>query len=437
MRWTPRSLFGRNALLIVVLIVLGQLASGLLMRQMMIEPRLDQIADGVARSVVAVRAGIMALPPAQRADFVDGFNRRSLAAAGTAPGAATGFRLPLSPIERSFVRSVSARLERQGVEAVWRREAGGSLALRLSLEGVDHWVVIPGVLPAREFTGAWIAVSVVSALLALAGGLWFQRRLNRPLMQMVAAATTLAHGRQPEPLPEDGPTEVATLGRSFNRMVASLQQAERERALMLAGVSHDLRTPLTKLRLGVEILGGAQEAAVTTSMIRSIEEMDLIVGQFLDFARNEQDGEPLEAASLDQLAAEVGAQYADHGKPLTLTLGQTPAVPLRQRALRRVMVNLIENAWRHGRAPVGLSTGADAGSVWFEVSDRGDGVAPAEVETLLQPFRRGEKARGGPPGAGLGLAIVQRVVKEHGGSFELRPRAGGGTLARVSLLRLG
>ncbi|CAN5670667.1 two-component system sensor histidine kinase EnvZ [soil metagenome] len=439
MNWKPRTLFGRNALLIVALIVLGQLVGALLLREMVLKPRLEQIADSVARNVGAIRAGLLALPPAQRPAFVDGFNKRALAsmAAGGAAQTLEHPRILLSPLERGFVRSVSVRIAQQGVEAVWRREAGGSLALRLSLEGAEHWIVLPGVLPAREFTGAWLAVSAVSALIALGGALWFQRRLNRPLVRVVEAAQTLAKGRAPEPLPEDGPTEVATLGSSFNQLVGSLQQADRERALMLAGVSHDLRTPLTKLRLGIEIVGGAIEPVIATSMTRSVEEMDAIVGQFLDFARSDGSGEPSEMVSLDALAAEVGAAYADHGKAVSMatSAGGAPAVRVRPKAMRRVMTNLVENAFRHGRAPVQIATGADEGEVWFEVSDRGDGIAPEDAEALKQPFRRRENARDGPAGAGLGLAIVQRVVLSHGGRFDLLPQSGGGLRARVMLPR--
>jgi len=434
----PRSLFGRNALLLVALLVIGQIGSALVVRQMVLKPRLEQIADSVARNVGAIRAGLVALPASQRPAFVNGFNQRAMAtSAHDNVGPGERARTLLTPLERRFVRSVSARIAQQGAEAVWRREAGGSLALRLSLDGVDHWVVMPGVLPAREFTGAWLIVSALSALLALAGALWFQRRLNRPLVRVVEAARTLAHGQTPAALPEDGPTEVATLSRSFNQLAGSLQQVERERTLMLAGVSHDLRTPLTKLRLGIEILGGAAEPAIMASMTRSVEEMDAIIGQFLDFARSDHSSEPLANCSLDTLSAEVAAAYADHGKALALQAGNPPAIPIRLQAIRRVMTNLVENAWRHGRGPVGLATGADAdaASVWFEVTDRGDGITPADAQALMQPFRRSENARGGPAGAGLGLAIVQRVVQSHGGRFDLLAREGGGLRARVSLPR--
>lgn len=427
----PRSMLGRNALLIVALIVIGQLGSALLVRQMVIRPRVEQAADSVARTVQALREGLAALPVAERQRFVDAFNQRAALAASA--GHDTRDAMLLSPMERRFVRAVSDRLADSDTEAVWRFDGGRGLAMRMAVDGTAYWISLPGALPAREFTGAWFAVTAVSALLAVIGALWFQRRLNRPLARVVNAAGVLAGGQVPPPLPEGGPTEIATVSRSFNHLVASLQQTERERALMLAGVSHDLRTPLAKLRLGVEIMASASEPAVSASMVRSIEEMDAIVGQFLDFARSEAD-EPPVPTSLDAMAHDVAASNADHGRDVGLDLGDVPAMPLRATAMRRAMVNLVENAWRHGRAPVRIATGIGPQGLWFEVSDRGDGIDMADAERLKQPFRRSVgDARGGPAGAGLGLAIVQRVAQAHGGRLDLLPREGGGLRARVSL----
>ncbi|HWH84083.1 MAG TPA: ATP-binding protein [Burkholderiaceae bacterium] len=431
MKLAPRSLFGRHVLLIVALIALAQIGSALLVRQLIVRPRLDQLADGLARNIGAVRAGLDALPLEQRSAFVEAFNRRGLDGARDAPEDRPA-RIALTPLERRFVRTISERVATQGTEVVWRREDGGSLALRLTLDAVPYWIVLPGVLPAREFSGTWIAASVTSALLALLGAYAIQRRLDRPLATVVRAAGELARGATPPPLPEDGPLETAMLARSFNALAASLAQAERERALMLAGVSHDLRTPLAKLRLGVEILADRSEPELTASMNRSVEEMDAIIGQFLDFARSDE-AEPIAPGDLDALAREAAAASADHGRTIELALRAPPPVPMRGRAIRRCVGNLIENAFRHGRAPVRVSTGGDAAFAWIEVDDAGDGIAPDQVDTLKQPFQRAHDARSGAPGAGLGLAIVERIVRAHGGRLELLPRAPHGLRARISL----
>ena len=431
----PRSLFGRNALLIVGLMVVGQIVSVVLVRELIVKPRFELFSEGLARNVSAIRAGLVALPEAQRNAFVEQFNQRALANLPPEPVRSGAARALLTPIERNFVRSVSQKVAAEGGEIVWRREAGGSLAVRIALDGADHWIVLPGVLPAREFTGTWLAASLSSVLLALLGALLIQRRLHRPLAGVVSAARTLAGGSTPPTLDETGPTEVATLARSFNQMAVSLAHSERERTVMLAGISHDLRTPLTKLRLGVEILSAQSEPALVASMTRSVDEMDAIVGQFLDHARGDADTEAPRSFALDALAHEVAAACADHGQALTLALATTPAQPLRVELLRRALVNLVENAFKHGRGPVTLRTGSDGRNIWAEVADQGDGISAADVERLRQPFQRAQTARNGPPGAGLGLSIVERAVRLHGGELQLLRNEPRGLRARLVLPR--
>ncbi len=437
----PRSLLGRNLLLMAVLIVLGQLVAAVLVRHMILKPRVAQVADGVARNVAAIRAGLQVLPPAQRQAFVQAFNAQAAQtqALAAAPGS---WRAVLSPMERQFVRAVTQRLdEAQGTRPapsaapVWRRDSSGVLSLRVVHEGSEYWLNLPSVFPTREFTGAWLMATLASMVLALLGAWWLQRHLNQPLQRVVRAAQRLAQGQPPAPLPEDGPTEIATVARSFNHMAHSLAQADQERALMLAGVSHDLRTPLTKLRLGVEIAGPQIEPELSTRMVRSMDEMDAILGQFLHFARM-QEAEPPQPAALDDLAQAIAQAQADHGRSVALELGAPPPVPVQAQALRRAVDNLVENAWRHGAAPVVLRTGSEGNksdSVWIEVQDHGPGVPATELDRVRQPFARGEAARSGRPGAGLGLAIADRVARAHGGRLELHSAPGQGLRARLVL----
>ncbi|BEP94200.1 hypothetical protein GmRootA79_25840 [Acidovorax sp. A79] len=445
----PRSLLGRNLLLMAVLIVLGQLVAAVLVRQMIFQPRVAQVADGVARNVAALRAGLQALPPAQRGAFVEAFNRQAVLSAPPVAPESAARRALLSPLERQFVLAVSRRLGAndaatqppQPTQPLWRRDSTGVLSLRVVHEGAEgaesYWLNLPSVFPTREFTGAWLMATLASMLLALLGAWWLQRHIHQPLAQVVAAARQLARGQTPAVLPEAGPEEIATVGRSFNQMAQSLAAADHERALMLAGVSHDLRTPLTKLRLGVEIAGAQVDAPLAASMARSIDEMDAIVGQFLDFARVGADAGEAEApatASLNDLAQAVAEAQADHGRVLALELGGLPNLPVRPQALRRALDNLVENAWRHGAAPVVLRTGGSAQQAWIEVADHGTGMDAKELDHMRQPFARGGgAARAGVPGAGLGLAIAERVARAHGGALELHSAPGQGLRARLVL----
>ena len=202
---------------------------------------------------------------------------------------------------------------------------------------------------------------------------------------------------------------------------------------MLAGVSHDLRTPLTRLRLSLELLNS--DSDLTDDMVRDIEDMDAILDQFLAFIRDGRD-EPVEEVDLSALVREVVAPYNQQQELVRLCLEPLPAFPLRRVSFKRLLVNLIENALRYGGNAVevaaSVSGGCSAPYVVLSVLDRGTGIAPAELQAIFNPFIRGDRARGGK-GSGLGLAIVKRIAALHGGSVELRNRAGGGLEARVCL----
>ena len=210
-------------------------------------------------------------------------------------------------------------------------------------------------------------------------------------------------------------------------MTANLRQLEQDRALLLAGVSHDLRTPLARLRLGIEM--EARDDATRAGMVDDIEEMDRIIGQFLEFARTNEDT-AARAARRQRDRPRLRRTVCAHRQGRALRRGRRAAVPLRPTAFSRLVANLVDNALAYGAPPVEVSTRAADGSVVLDVADRGPGIAPDEVERLKQPFTRASAARtnaAGVAGAGLGLAIVDRIARMHGGTFDLLPRDGGGT----------
>jgi two-component system osmolarity sensor histidine kinase EnvZ len=216
---------------------------------------------------------------------------------------------------------------------------------------------------------------------------------------------------------------------AFNRMAANLQSMERERAMVLAGISHDLRTPLSRLRLALEMSGA--DTSATDAMISDIDEIDAIIGQFLDFARGTD--EQKEEHDLAELLAELTEHYARIGKDVRLV--SHPVAPFRfaRMAVRRAVANLVDNALRYAGEPVEIEVLTRNPSVAIEVRDQGPGIPANEVERLKRPFTRLDDSRSGAGGAGLGLAIVERTAQAHGGSLELASRAGGGLVARLVL----
>jgi two-component system osmolarity sensor histidine kinase EnvZ len=231
---------------------------------------------------------------------------------------------------------------------------------------------------------------------------------------------------------ETGPSEIRAVARAFNQMKDDLKQAQRERSTFLAGVSHDLRTPLARLRLEVEMLDGRVDADTRAAIVRDLDDMNAIIDQFIDFARSEA-AEPLAAVDLSELARGAAERAARSGAVVQCVLAPVPPLMLRPLAMRRLADNLVTNAARHAGGEIVVRTAVGAGEATLSVLDHGPGIPATMAERLKQPFTRRDEARSGASGAGLGLAIADRIAALHGGRLDLVERRGGGLEARVTL----
>ena len=216
---------------------------------------------------------------------------------------------------------------------------------------------------------------------------------------------------------------------AFNRMAGDLAAMERERAMVLAGISHDLRTPLARLRLAAEMSGADKDtvAAIATD----VEEMDKVIGQVLDFARGED--EPRSERDLAGLVRDIADSYQRRGFDVVAAEVAAADVAFSPKNVRRAVANLIDNALRYAGSRIEISLKPHGNQALIDVMDRGPGVPADQAERLKRPFTRLDESRTGSGGAGLGLAIVERVARAHGGRLELLPRDGGGLLARFTL----
>ncbi|CAN5246097.1 two-component system sensor histidine kinase EnvZ [soil metagenome] len=427
MRFAPRTLFGRNLLLIVALVAIAQLGFALAFSYQVQRPRLERYLDYIGVQVNSLATALGQLEDPQRQAFIDAVN-----ASGHSAVAIVADGEPDQPrnSERVLRYLIDRMRERHPDRRVgYTRDDERRLWIELDQHaGRTDWLVlrIGELLP--DFPSVLIAGSLITALIAVTGAALIQRRITQPLRDLERAAGDVADGRHPQPVPDGGSDELAIVARSFNRMAANLQRVEQERAVMLAGISHDLRTPLTKLWLGLEMLGPDTDPALMRNMTGSIEAADRIIDQFIDYARG-LDAEAIVEADLDALVARIASSAGD----VRLTTGGLTRFGFRPIAIERAVTNLVENARRHA-SEVELRTRSEPDFAIVEVLDRGPGIPADRLDEVRQPFRRLDDSRGSSvAGAGLGLAIVDRIAALHAGRFDLENRPGGGLVARLTL----
>lgn len=428
----PKTLFGRNALLILGLMALAQLAGVIVFRELVQKPRTAQLADLASDYVSGVVAGLEALAPESRQQFLSNFGASGKVEIVSARERGPEGHEAGNPLWRDYARMLAERLHKQPDEVVWSGAEQGSLWVSVPIAEQDYWLIIRGLTAGMKFPSLALLVSLLILLLAVGGAFLIQRRLNRPLTRLVDSARAVARGQQPEPLSEEPPEEIATVARAFNQMTRSLAAIEQERSVMLAGVSHDLRTPLSKVRLAIEIMAERAEPELLAGMRVSLAQIDGIIDQFLDYGRAST-GESAEILDLNELLRQAVVSRPRDEPRFALSLTDLPPVSVRPHSLQRAIVNLMDNAVRYGRAPFAITTTQSTNGIQIAVSDSGSGIPAEEMDVMKQPFRRGSAARSGPPGSGLGLAIVERVALLHRGSLQLRNRSEGGFEAAIQI----
>jgi two-component system, OmpR family, osmolarity sensor histidine kinase EnvZ len=429
----PRSLFGRLVLLLIAVVALAALTSIVMFRHDRAELLVRQFSDTKIAQLQALRAALESADGPNRRETLQRLNREYHVRIVPEHERPVVGQPPIGPMFGDLEERLREKLGPETAVRVAPRL--NLMVVRVQAGDEGYWIGFPMTdrpqaedIPSRALT--WTLVVLV---LLLAAAYLFARFLARPLRELTSAVERVGRGETPPPLPESGPSEIAAVNRGFNAMMGSLRQIERDRAVLLAGVSHDLRTPLARMRLGVEM--GTRDEATRAGMVADIEEMDRIIGQFLDFARDET-GIALEPEDLNAIVAAAVERYRQAGRPVSFAPGNIPQLPLRPTAISRLVANLVDNALAYGAPPVEVRTSRSGNEVWLDVSDRGPGIPPEQVERLKQPFTRASFARAredGAAGAGLGLAIVDRIARNHGGTFDLSPRDGGGTVARVAL----
>nr|WP_211451200.1 sensor histidine kinase [Collimonas antrihumi] len=309
--------------------------------------------------------------------------------------------------------------------------------ISFKIDSDEYWLMLDSERLDRTSGIQWLQWASVALVLSLLGAMFISTLINQPLSRLTAATRAVAKGIRPDPLPETGPTEIEEANRSFNQMVNDLQRIESDRAIILAGISHDLRTPLARMLLEVEMANLSDDAR--TGMQSDLAQMDGIIGQFLNYAKP-TDTSSFEKINLSELIDNV-VQTATRQSDVKIQTSITRNVYVsgNETEIRRVLDNLLENSRRYGKkdgddcVEIDVSCHIRQDKVIVNIADHGDGVPEDEIDRLLRPFTRLDVARGQANGSGLGLAIVSRIIKQHGGKLRVSNREGGGLATQIEL----
>lgn len=428
----PRTLLARTFLLLALLVLLTTAAWLSLFRYIDAEPRARETAQLAASAVNLIRASLFAAAPEKRlALFADFSTREGIRLLPAEPEDRIE-AMPENRFHRLLQNELENRLgEHTRIAAAVDDQPGFWVSFRLDDDDEEeYWLVLPRERAARSFAAHWLSWGLLATILALLVAWLIASRISRPLKAMARSVEAVGRGRTPEPLPEDGTEELSRLARAFNTMASDLERHEKDRSEVLAGISHDLRTPLTRLRLEAEL--SVADDSARQAVIADIEQMEAVISQFMDYARTES-GEDASPTDLVALLNALAEHQGYLGRSLPTEIAPLPELTLRPKAINRALTNLIDNAWKYGGGDVRLRAAQVDGEIHIEISDHGPGVPESETERLKRPFARLETARTNAGGTGLGLAIVERIARLHGGRLYLLPNPGGGLLARVVL----
>ncbi|HSW15905.1 MAG TPA: ATP-binding protein [Ramlibacter sp.] len=433
------SLFWRTFFLLSLLLVGSIIAWLQTFRALEFEPRAIQTAQQIASLVNLSRAALVYSDSIARVSLIKTLAEQE--GVRILPREPTDKHTPFDAyaMDQDIARQLVSRL---GAGTVLAASVNGETGLWVGfhIASDSYWLLMDRARFNNVGGRTWLIWLITAAGLSLAGAALIARLINRPLKQLSFAAGRVRDGDfDASRLDEKAVTsEIREVNIGFNRMAQQLAKIEQDRAVMLAGISHDLRTPLARLRLETEM--SVADQAARDHMAADIDQLDAIIDKFLDYAR--PDHTELKAVSLTEVIhACVYAVQDRSDMRINLDISRNLYVLADEVELARVVSNLLENARRYGKSPdTGIAVvdiAAKARNEWvlLKVRDHGMGVAPEALPNLIKPFFRGDAARTAATGAGLGLAIVDKTVQRMGGIFALANTASGGLAAHIKLQR--
>ncbi|MCW6567055.1 two-component system sensor histidine kinase EnvZ [Yersinia ruckeri] len=432
-RFSPRSSFARTLLLIVTLLFVSLVTTYLVVLNFAILPSLQQFNKVLAYEVRMLMTDrlqledgtLLEVPPAFRREI---YRELGISLYTNAAAEESGLRWA------QHYKFLSDQMAQQ---------LGGPTDVRVEVSknspvvwlktwlSPDIWVRVPLTEIHQGDFSPLFRYTLAIMLLAVGGAWLFIRIQNRPLVELEHAALQVGKGNIPPPLREYGASEVRSVTRAFNQMASGVKLLADDRTLLMAGVSHDLRTPLTRIRLATEMMA-KEDGYLSESINKDIEECNAIIEQFIDYLRTGQEM-PTEISELNAILGEVIAAESGYEREIETDLcAEEVLVEVHPLSIKRALANMVVNAARYGNGWIKVSSGTELQRAWFQVEDDGPGIKPEELKHLFQPFVRGDSARS-TSGTGLGLAIVQRIIDAHLGMLDIGTSDKGGLRIRAYL----
>ncbi|MDO6836914.1 two-component system sensor histidine kinase EnvZ [Pseudoalteromonas carrageenovora] len=429
MGFFPRSAFGQTVFLVAALLLINQIVSYVTVSFYVVKPTIEQVNLMLAKQIKTVFI-----------DWEDGVEINDEVSAKFFE--ITGIEVMT---QRDAMRQgLGQTREYSMLSRSMSEQLNGSARVRISqTDPLIYWVEAP------QAPGYWVKVPLSGyqennlefltfylssiGFLSVLGGWLFARHLNRPLKALQQAAVKVGKGDFSSKLDEEGSTEVIEVTRAFNQMSRGIAALENDRRLLMAGVSHDLRTPLTRIRLATEMMVD-EDDYLREGIIYDIEDMNGIIDQFIEYLRHHK-REELACEDINALVAEVVHSELQHQR--TIIFKSNPSIgkiPLSSVAIKRVITNMIGNALRYSEDDIEVLSYFNSNKkyVVIAVNDKGPGIPESELESVFEPFKQGDAARGSE-GSGLGLAIIKRIIDMHDGKVKLENRSEGGLSAQIYL----
>lgn len=428
----PETLLGRTALALAFAFILFGFTATALLEVMLVRPNTKQAADDLAAFLVLAAQIWVELPPYTRPDYEREMLRRHNVQILQVEAPHRGRLAPnsyLRFLEAALLRHLDEQILIHGhaghPDWLWADLPMGERTIRLGFQQSRLLNPMLLVLPSLVVIGLVIAFAL-SVLLV--------RRVTRPLATIAEATHRIGEGDFSSNVPETGPREIADLARKLNRMEGQIRQLLENRTTLLAGISHDLRTPLARMQLELEMLQGGGNDELVDGLRNNIAEMEKLISETLLLARGLGDAKDDEV-DINALLDGVATDFRKTGADVVFSPRQLCIRTLKADALRRVVSNLVENAVAYSDGqPVSLQCITLGQDAEIRVTDRGPGIPAAEREAVFQPFHRLENSRSrATGGSGLGLAIVHQLCHANGWSTQIGSPPSGGTIFRVHL----